>query len=356
MIRVDYTEPFWKVSWSGTLVFRRRERESAISVAIAFAEEKQKPIRIYQQKEDPWALRSAAKMNNVVAESILCYLAKLLSSKQLAQSSEMKASLRNRKTYAAHRSHETSRIIDAARRYGAPIAGKRVLDLGCSGGFSASEYSRAGAASVVGLDIDSQAIEVARRTYPHLEFAISSVSSLPLPDASIDTILAFDVFEHVAKVDTMLSECRRVLAPGGVLLLGTWGWYHPFAPHLWSVMPVPWAHVVVSERTLLRACRKVYHSAWYQPMMHDFDADGDRLPDKYTAESIPTDYLNKFLLRDFEHSFERSGMLWQIFPVGFSHRFARWAAFLTRAPFVREFVTAYFWATLRKPLVVSESR
>jgi hypothetical protein len=60
VIRVYYTEPFWKVSWSGTLVFLRRERESAISVAIAFAEEKQKPIRIYQRKEDPWALRSAA--------------------------------------------------------------------------------------------------------------------------------------------------------------------------------------------------------------------------------------------------------------------------------------------------------
>src|SRR6185436_6911761 len=52
-----------------------------------------------------------------------------------------------------------------------------------------------------------------------------------LPDASADAVVSFQVLEHVDDVETYLSECNRVLRPGGRLVLTTHGiWvYHPMA-------------------------------------------------------------------------------------------------------------------------------
>jgi len=71
---------------------------------------------------------------------------------------------------------------------------------------------------------------------------------------------------------------------------------------------LPWAHVLVSERTLLKACRRVYHAPWYSPNRHDFDAEGRRLPDKYGETQISRDYLNHYLISDFEKAFRAAGL------------------------------------------------
>ena len=48
---------------------------------------------------------------------------------------------------------------------------------------------------------------------------------VPLPDQSVDLILSVQVLEHVVDVDGYLSECKRLLRPGGVLVLSTHGWW-----------------------------------------------------------------------------------------------------------------------------------
>ncbi len=199
--------------------------------------------------------------------------------------------------------------------------------------------------------IHADAIETANTKFagPNVKFRVSDTDRLPLADESIDTIISYDVFEHVATPAQILSECHRVLRPGGSMLIGTWGWYHPFAPHLWSVMPVPWAHVLFSERIMLRVCRRIYQTDWYQPNMHDFDENGERIPDKFNYESIPTDYLNKFLIRDFERTFQQSEFDFQIHPERFSSRAAAWTKPLLRVPVLKEFFTSYIWCVLSKP-------
>ncbi|MDE2471489.1 MAG: class I SAM-dependent methyltransferase, partial [Bradyrhizobium sp.] len=195
-----------------------------------------------------------------IAEALLYSAAKRLYRTEVAHTSEMKAALSDLDAYDRYREGEADKVIQALRRYSISLAGKRVVDFGCNDGALSSRYLKEGAREVIGLDIDAKALERARLLRPGCTFLQSGVDSLPLPDASVDLIVSFDVFEHVEKPEPILAEMRRVLAPGGQVVIGTIGWWMPFAPHLWATMPVPWAHVLTSERSLLRACRRVYHS------------------------------------------------------------------------------------------------
>lgn len=287
----------------------------------------------------------------VITEYVLYVLARLLSRSELAHSSDMKNAMRNTAANDAYRAGRVDCILAAARKLGVEVAGRDLLDLGCGDGALTIQYATRGPRSVIGVDIDADAVARAQasRHDRRVLYRVSSTTRLPLPDASIDVILCYDVFEHVAQPSAILSECRRVLRPGGQMLIGTWGWRHPFAPHLWSTMPVPWAHVIASEKTLLRACRRVYQAPWYTPTFHDFDTQGQRLPDRYNSQSISTAYLNKYLVRDFERVFADSGLQWRLELVPFGSRWAIWTRPLLRTRYFREFLHGYLWGLLVKP-------
>ncbi|HET9729551.1 MAG TPA: class I SAM-dependent methyltransferase [Acidimicrobiia bacterium] len=111
---------------------------------------------------------------------------------------------------------------DFARKY---ASGRRVLEFGCGTGYGAHELSSE-CESIVGVDIEPDAIDFANRTYhaPNLSYrTIGPIEreSLPFDDASFDTVLSFQVIEHIDAVDRYLAEIRRVLAPGGVFLCST---------------------------------------------------------------------------------------------------------------------------------------
>lgn len=286
-----------------------------------------------------------------LSEQILYRLAKLMSSSEAGQSDEMKSALKSDESYAEYRLGLIAQVTDAAERFGVPVKDQVVLDLGCSDGAISTGYLEYGAKRVIGVDIDEKAIAIAKeqRTREGIEFHAGTIDRIPIPDNSVQTILCYDVFEHVEKPAEILGEISRVLKPGGKMLIGTWGWKHPFAPHLWSTMPVPWAHMFFSERTVLRTCRRVYHSDWYSPNMHDFDENGNRYEDKYTHESIPTDYLNKYLVKDFERVFKNSALDFEMHPQPFGSKYAAWSRIFLNVPWIREFVTGYLWVVLTKP-------
>jgi 2-polyprenyl-3-methyl-5-hydroxy-6-metoxy-1,4-benzoquinol methylase len=284
------------------------------------------------------------------SEQILYLLCKLFYRTEVAHSAEMKEAFSDRGAFDRYRRKQADLVLAAADRYGVGIAGKDVLDLGCHDGAITPAYLEAGAERVVGVDIDGDAIAraQARAAPPALSFRESGTTALPLPDGSFDVVVCFDVFEHVARPAAILDECHRVLRPGGKMLVGTWGWYHPFAHHFWATLPVPWAHVVFSERTLLRTCRRVYHAPWYAGNIYDYDEDG-RKKDKYLEDGIPEDYLNKLLLSQFERVFRESRFDFRVFPQPFGSKYARWSKVFLKTPWVREFVTSYIWVVLEKP-------
>jgi 2-polyprenyl-3-methyl-5-hydroxy-6-metoxy-1,4-benzoquinol methylase len=284
-----------------------------------------------------------------VGEFALYQLARVFYRTEVAHSNSMKNALVSQHVCDEYRRDEVGRVLNAAARFGISLTGVDVLDLGCNDGALTRQYLAEHPRSLIGIDVDEAAVQRARVSYSAspVDFRVSSTTGLPVEPASIDLILCYDVFEHVSNPDAILAECKRVLRPGGRMLIGTWGWFHPFAPHLWSTMPVPWAHVLVSERTLLRACRRVYHAPWYVPTFHDFDENGNRKPDKYMEESLSTDYLNKFRVSQFEQAFARSGLRWQVHLQPFGA--APWSGVLLRVPFLREFVHGYLWAVLTRP-------
>ncbi len=97
--------------------------------------------------------------------------------------------------------------------------GKRVLDAGCGLGYGAAELH--GAASVVGVDVSPEAISEARLRYPQFRFVEGSCEALPFEPGDFDLIVAFEVIEHLHDWRAFLSECARVLTPGGQLIVST---------------------------------------------------------------------------------------------------------------------------------------
>ncbi len=286
-----------------------------------------------------------------ISESLLFWLAKKLYSSDYGHSDEDKQALKSEQDYASYRLTLVNRVTSAAEQFDVPIKDRIVLDLGCYDGAVSMGYLEYGASYLYGVDIDEEAVERAQKHHKsnRAEFLVGDTKRIPLDENSVDTICCFDVFEHVSNVPEMLSEIKRVLKPGGQIIIGTWGWKHPFAPHLWSTMPVPYAHVFFSEKTMLRVCRRVYLSDWYKPTLHDYDKSGVRKEDKYLHEEIPGDYLNKYLISDFEKDFNSSGLSVNLQPQPFGSSYASWSRVFLQVPWVREFITGYLWVVLTKP-------
>jgi len=123
------------------------------------------------------------------------------------------------------------RLDDANALYGADLARHRAayrlaeshvgrgltIDLGCGTGYGAAELSGRGS-QVVGMDRVAPAPR-ARRS--RARFVQGDLQRLPFAVGTADTIVSFQVIEHLSEPSVYLAEITRVLKPDGVLLLST---------------------------------------------------------------------------------------------------------------------------------------
>ncbi len=240
---------------------------------------------------------------------------------------------------------------------GASLEGLDVLDFGCGSGALSFLAARDGARSVLGVEIDAESAAAAKRraaemgSVPPPRFLVlDDPRRLPVDDASFDRVLCFDVLEHVMDPAAALGEWWRVLRPGGRVLIWWVPWWHPYGPHIESLVPIPWCHVLFSEKTLLETCARIYEMPEFQPRIWDRDASGDKRPNKWRKlDALPG--VNKLSMRRFEGLVQ--GMGWRV-PRRERHGFssgvvAPLTRVFTRIPFIREFVTSCVVYELEKP-------
>ncbi|PXY20685.1 class I SAM-dependent methyltransferase [Prauserella muralis] len=99
-------------------------------------------------------------------------------------------------------------------------AGATVLEAGCGEGYGAALIAGK-AARVLAVDYDEQATAHVGRRYPRTDPVRANLVFLPVGDATIDVVANFQVIEHLWDQLGFLAECRRVLRPGGRLLVTT---------------------------------------------------------------------------------------------------------------------------------------
>jgi SAM-dependent methyltransferase len=115
---------------------------------------------------------------------------------------------------------QTARLRFFEGRLGA--GARRVLDWGCGSGFNCPRLLAEGR-EVVGFDVSPDAIELARRCFPGVQFRVADACDprLDLAPGTWDRILCCEVLEHVPDVPAFLANLRRHLAPDGVALVTT---------------------------------------------------------------------------------------------------------------------------------------
>jgi SAM-dependent methyltransferase len=99
--------------------------------------------------------------------------------------------------------------------------GGPVADVGCGPGHVTAYLHELGV-DAFGIDLSPVMIDVARRDHPSLRFEVGSMTNLDLADAAVAGLLAFWSLMHVPDdaIRTVFGHFRRVLRPGGPLLVG----------------------------------------------------------------------------------------------------------------------------------------
>ncbi len=115
--------------------------------------------------------------------------------------------------------------------------GARALDVGCNTGPMLIPLRQRGY-DVVGIDISADDVQQAERylcerNLPAGRLSVGDGTRLPFRDQSFDLVLLIDILEHTDRPERIVSEARRLLVPGGIVIATVPWAYHPYVRFTW---------------------------------------------------------------------------------------------------------------------------
>ena len=233
-----------------------------------------------------------------------------------------------------------------------------VADVGSGLGGRAPYFVEAGARRVYCIDINraelttgSQIIaERFPRAAQRIEFAHPDAFR---PHDAIDLALLVDSFEHFVNPAEVLQQVYAWLRPGGLLWIGSFGWYHPRASHCLEHVPIPWCQLFFSEKAILDTIRSIIHGRGYEPNLWERLEGLDRWNGVETLRQRPGEPLNMLSLRGVRQVLRSSPFELRSFRVHALRsgrgKAGRVAALAARLPLINEVFHSYYTAVLVKP-------
>ena len=129
-----------------------------------------------------------------------------------------------------------------------PEAGGHLVDFGCGNGAQtlllAEDFDRC-----TGVDVSENFLEDFRREIAirgwqdRCDVLVTEGGPIPLPDGSADVVTSFTVLEHVPDEQAALAEMRRILRPGGKLIITVPNRWWIFETHGADLPLLPWNRV-----------------------------------------------------------------------------------------------------------------
>ncbi|MFC5430190.1 class I SAM-dependent methyltransferase [Paraburkholderia denitrificans] len=150
----------------------------------------------------------------------------------------------------------------------APLAsGLRVLDIASGEGYGTANLARH-AAHAIGVDISESAVLHARRTYQasNLEYRTGNAAAIPVDTHSIDLVVSFETIEHHDQHAEMMAEIKRVLKPGGVLVMSSPNKYE-YSDVPGTSNPFHVKELYLDEFRALLASTFAHHALWGQRIL-----------------------------------------------------------------------------------------
>ena len=183
---------------------------------------------------------------------------------------------------------------------------KVVVDIGCGAGGKTLYYASQGVKRIYGVEVlqkyETEANSLANELglSDKFEFIATDASQTPFETGTIDTIIINDAIEHVDDPGAVITECMRILAPGGKLYMNFPPYYHPYGAHLSDAIGMPWVHVFFSDATLI----KVYKNA-----VKNLPDGKDRIEFRISHKDGKPyfSYINKITVKQFRHIVRRLG-------------------------------------------------
>lgn len=119
------------------------------------------------------------------------------------------------------------------------VVGKKILDIGCGYGWCELHFLERGAKEIVGTEITEDDLTTIKESIINkkAKFIIGDAINLPCKDGSFDTVVSWEVIEHIPEhtENKMFAEVNRVLKKDGVFYLST-----PYAQFFNNIFDPAW--------------------------------------------------------------------------------------------------------------------